>query len=94
MILLSDLLEAAILDEEGEQLGHVHDVRVRRLERATPDGYRLRILGLVTGRRGLAERIGLDTGRSAGATVDRDFIAWEQVVAVDGEQGTVTVKKA
>ena len=92
MILLSDLLEAAIVDEDGESLGHVHDVRVERLERRNPDGYRLRVLGLVTGRRGIRERIGLDTGRTAKATVGRDFIDWERVVEIDAEGGTVTVR--
>jgi hypothetical protein len=92
-MLISDLLEAQIVDEDGNSLGRVHDVRVRRLERRTPDGYRLRVVGLVTGRRGIRERLGLDTGRTATATVDRDLIAWEDVVAVDAGAGTVTVRR-
>ena len=91
-MLLSDLLEAVICDEEGKELGRVHDVRVRRLERRSPEGYRLRILGLVTGRRGIRERLGLDTGRTAKPTVDREFIAWERVVEVDAGAGRVTVR--
>jgi hypothetical protein len=89
---ISDLLEARIETEDGEALGHVHDVRVRRLERRTPDGYEMRVLGLVTGSRGVRERLGTDTARTPGPTVDRDFIEWERVVRVDGEGGRVVVR--
>jgi hypothetical protein len=92
VILLSDLLEARIVDEDGESLGHVHDVRVRRLERRNSDGRQLRVLGLVTGRRGIRERLGIDTGRTPGPTVEREFIEWERVVEVDAAAGTVTVR--
>ena len=89
---LSDLLEARIETEDGEALGHVHDVRVRRLERRSPDGHEMRVLGLVTGKRGLRERVGMDTARTPGPTVKRDFIEWERVVKVDGEGGSVIVR--
>jgi hypothetical protein len=89
---ISDLLEARIETEDGETLGHVHDVRVRRLERRSPEGYELRVLGLVTGTRGIRERLGIDTARTPGPTVDRDFIEWERVAEVDGEAGRVVVR--
>jgi sporulation protein YlmC with PRC-barrel domain len=90
---ISDLLEARLVTEDGEKLGHVHDVRVRRLERRTTEGYEMRLLGLVTGKRGIRERLGVDTGRTAGPTVERDFIPWEDVVEVDGDAGRVVVRQ-
>jgi hypothetical protein len=89
---ISDLLEARVETEEGESRGHVHDVRVRWLERRSPDGHGLRVLGLVIGGRGIRERLGIDTGRTEGPTVERDFIEWERVVRVDGEAGRVVVR--
>ncbi|MDX6582928.1 MAG: hypothetical protein QOI10_2112 [Solirubrobacterales bacterium] len=89
---LSDLLEATVVTEDGDELGRVHDVRVRQLQRSSPDGYRLRIIGLVTGRRGLRERLGIDTGRTERPIADRDLIDWERVVEVDGQRGRVTVR--
>jgi hypothetical protein len=91
-MLLSDLLEAEIVDEGGQRLGHVHDVRVRRLERRTPDGYRLRVIGLVTGGRGIRERLGIDATRTGQPIVRRDLIAWERVLEVDSEAGRVVVR--
>jgi sporulation protein YlmC with PRC-barrel domain len=90
---LSDLLEAEVVTEEGDSLGRVHDVRVRELERRTSDGYRLRVVGLVTGRRGIRERLGIDTGRSERPIADRDLIEWERVLEVDGAGGRVTVRR-
>jgi sporulation protein YlmC with PRC-barrel domain len=89
---LSDLLEAEVVTEGGDSLGRIHDVRVRRLERRTSEGYRLRVIGLVTGRRGIRERLGIDTGRSERAIAERDLIEWESVVAVDGEAGRIVVR--
>lgn len=91
---LSDLLEARIVTEDGEQLGHVHDVRVRQLERAVRGGYRLRLVGLVTGQRGIRERLGLDTARTAAPIADRDLIEWEHIVEIDGDAGCVVVRRA
>jgi sporulation protein YlmC with PRC-barrel domain len=90
---LSDLLEAEVVTEDGESLGRVHDVRVRQLERRTSDGYRLRVVGLVTGRRGIRERLGIDTGRSERPIADRDLIEWERVLEVDGAAGRVSVRR-
>jgi sporulation protein YlmC with PRC-barrel domain len=92
-MLLSDLLEAEVVDETEESLGHVHDVRVRALQRRTPDGHQLRVIGLVIGGRGIRERLGLDAGREGEPIADRELIEWERVVAVDGERGRVTVRR-
>ena len=91
-MLLSELLEARVVDEDGESLGRVHDVRVRRLQRSSPDGYQLRVTGLVTGKRGVRERLGLDTARSREPLAGRDVIEWERVVSVDGDAGVVVVR--
>ena len=90
---LTDLLEARLETEDGESLGRVHDVRVRWLERRSSEGHQLRVLGLVTGARGVRERLGIDTGRTPGPVVERDFIAWEDVVEVDGEAGRIVVRQ-
>jgi sporulation protein YlmC with PRC-barrel domain len=91
-MLLSDLLEAEVVREGGESLGRVHDVRVRALQRRTPDGHRLRVIGLVVGGRGIRERLGLDAGRGGEPIADHDVIEWERVVSVDGEAGRVAVR--
>ena len=91
-MLLSELLEARVETEDGEKLGHVHDVRVRQLERRSSEGYGLRVIGLVTGSRGIRERIGLDTSRQAAPVADRDVIEWERVVEVDDANGRVVVR--
>jgi len=91
-MLVSELLEARIETTEGEKLGHVHDVRVRRLERRSSEGNELRVVGLVTGSRGIRERIGFDTARRAAPIAGRDVIEWERVVEIDGESGRVVVR--
>ena len=90
---ISDLLEARVETEDGEELGRVHDVRVQILQRRTPDGHQMRVLGLVTGGRGVRERLGTDTAATPGPIVERDFVDWEDVVAVDGEAGRVVVRQ-
>jgi sporulation protein YlmC with PRC-barrel domain len=90
---LSDLLEAEVRTEEGEKLGRVHDVRVRHLERRTPDGYALRLVGLVIGGRGIRERLGIDVARTAAPIAARELVEWERVLDVDGERGVVTVRE-
>jgi sporulation protein YlmC with PRC-barrel domain len=91
-MLLSDLLEAEVVTEGGESLGRVHDVRVRVLQRRSPEGHTLRVVGLVVGGRGIRERLGLDTGRTEKPIAERDLVEWERVVDVDGERGRVIVR--
>lgn len=91
-MLVSELLEARIETTEGEDLGHVHDVRVRRLQRRSSEGHELRVIGLVSGSRGIKERVGFDTARHTAPIAGRDVIEWERVVEVDGEGGRVVVR--
>jgi sporulation protein YlmC with PRC-barrel domain len=91
-MLVSELLEARVETTEGDQLGRVHDVRVRRLKRRSSEGHELRVIGLVTGSRGVRERVGFDTARNAAPITGRDVIEWERVVEIDGENGRVVVR--
>ena len=93
-MLLSDLLEAEVVTREGETLGRVHDVRASVLQRRSPAGHQLRIVGLVIGGRGIRERLGLDVGGSQTPIANRDLVEWERVLEVDGERGRVVVSGA
>lgn len=92
-MLLSQLLEAEVVDEAGKALGRVHDVRVGRLERRTPDGHRLKVLGLVIGGRGIRERLGLDTHETERAIVDRELVEWERVREIDTDERRIVVSE-
>ena len=89
---LTDLLGADVLTEDGERLGSVHDVRVRRLERRTPESLRWRVVGLVVGGRGVRERLGLDVERTGEPIAARDVVEWERVLEVDGDAGHIVVR--
>ena len=89
---LTDLLEAEVRTEDGAALGRVHDLWVRRLKRRSPDGYELRVVGLVLGGRGIRERFGTRTARREAPIADAELIEWERVVEVDGDAGTVLVR--
>jgi len=60
------------------------------MQRRTPEGHRLKVVGLVIGGRGIRERFGLDTARTAEPIADRELIAWDRVIAI--EAGTVRVR--
>jgi sporulation protein YlmC with PRC-barrel domain len=74
---LSDLLGLAVRTESGESLGHVHDVRGELSSRS------LRVTGLVVGRIGLLERIGIGAPESSARVRGRDVVAWSAVVRAD-----------
>jgi sporulation protein YlmC with PRC-barrel domain len=92
MMLLSDLLEAEVKTEDGESLGRVHDIRVERMQRRSPEGYRLKVVGLVIGGRGVRERLGLDASRTPEPIVDRELIEWDRIIEVDGAEGCVVIR--
>ena len=79
MMLLSDFLEAEVKTKHGESLGRVHDVRVEKLRRRSPEGHRLKVIGLVIGGRGI---------------FDRELIEWDRVIEVDAARGFVLVRNA
>jgi sporulation protein YlmC with PRC-barrel domain len=93
-MLISDVLGAKVADDDGRELGRVYDVRVEKLLHRTPDGHRLKVVGLVVGQRGIRERLGLDTGRTSKPKVERDLIPWDHVLEVDAPGGRVRVRRA
>ncbi len=80
---LSELLNREVVDQSGRRLGHVHDVRGELV------GGRLRVIGLVAGKRGILERYGVGTHGSGGPAQARvhghPIIPWERVVRVGSE---------
>ena len=58
---LSDLLGASVVDQDGTNLGHVHDVEmIADGPTLGPFGPTLRVDRLVVGRGSIGERLGLD----------------------------------
>lgn len=74
---VSDLLGLAVRTESGESLGHVHDVRGQLGARS------LRVTGLVVGRLGLLERIGIGAPKSAQRLRGHDVVPWSTVIRAD-----------
>lgn len=74
---LSDLLGREVRSESGQKLGRVHDVRAELRPRT------LVVTGLVVGRLGVLERLGLGAPRSGMRIRGHDVIAWKDVVRAD-----------
>ena len=74
---LSDLLSLEVRTESGEKLGRVHDVRGELTTRS------LKITGLVVGKIGLLERLGLGAPESTDRVRPRDAVPWSAVVRAD-----------
>lgn len=74
---LSDLLGLTVRTESGTRVGRVHDVRGRLGERS------LAITGLVVGRLGVLERLGLGAPRAGGRLRSHDIVEWDAIVRVD-----------
>jgi sporulation protein YlmC with PRC-barrel domain len=74
---LSALLGVEVRTESGEELGRLHDVR------ADLTSSSLRVTGLVVGRAGLLERLGLGAPRTGARLRQRDAIPWAAVVRAD-----------
>ena len=81
---LSELLGAQVRTEAGHSLGHVHDVRARF------GGGALVVTGLVVGRLGLFERLGIGAWDRQERLRSRDVVAWQQVESA--EPGLVVVR--
>jgi sporulation protein YlmC with PRC-barrel domain len=82
---LSDLLGAKVVTEEGESLGHVHDLRGELTTRS------LRVTGLVVGKVGVLERLGVGAPGSALRIRSKDLVAWKDVARADRRR--VVVRK-
>jgi sporulation protein YlmC with PRC-barrel domain len=87
MMRLTDVLGATAETESGERLGHVFDVRVEE----AGDRNTWRVVGLVVGAKGLAERFGLRRSAGEDRLLDGELVPWERVVQV--EDGRVVVRR-
>ena len=74
---VSDLLGSRVRTEDGESLGRIHDVRAELGPRS------LKITGLVVGRWGVLERLGLGAPGSGVRIRSRDVVPWKDVVRAD-----------
>jgi sporulation protein YlmC with PRC-barrel domain len=74
---LSELLGLGVRTESGDHVGHVFDVRAELTPRT------LKVTGLVVGRVGLLERLGLGAYRRHERLRKDDVIPWRDVVRAD-----------
>jgi len=74
---LSELIGLDVRTESGAHIGHVHDVRGELTQRT------LKVTGLVVGRLGLLERLGLGTFRHHERLRRDDMIPWRDVLRAD-----------
>lgn len=78
---LSRLLGREVVTESGESLGRAFDVRGKRT------AARLEVTGLVVGRRGFLERLGIGSSRGEAKrhhkVWDRDMVPWARVVRLE-----------
>jgi sporulation protein YlmC with PRC-barrel domain len=74
---LSDFLGLRVRTEGGQSLGHVHDVRGELTPRT------LRVTGLVVGRLGVLERLGIGAPGSTARIRAHDVVPWGDVIRAD-----------
>ena len=73
----SDLHGVRVRTESGRELGRVHDLRAELTPRT------LTVTGLVVGKAGLLERLGIGAPTSAVRIRTHDVIPWRDVVRAD-----------
>lgn len=71
------MLGLQVTTESGRRLGSVHDLRGELTSRS------LKITGLVVGRLGVLERLGVGAPHSALRLGAHDVVEWKDVVRVD-----------
>jgi sporulation protein YlmC with PRC-barrel domain len=76
-VTLCELLGLSVRTESGARLGRVWDVRAELSSRS------LRITGLIVGRLGLLERLGLGAPGESLPLRSKDVVAWDDVVRLD-----------
>jgi sporulation protein YlmC with PRC-barrel domain len=74
---VSALLGLKVATESGDQLGHVHDLRAELTSRT------LKVTGLVVGRLGLLERLGIGAPGSGSGLRSHDVVPWSAVIRAD-----------
>ena len=77
---LSSLCGRKIVTESGETLGRCHDVR------AELGASRLRVTGLVLGRKGQHFGIGAQASASSARVRDTDVIPWKDIVRFEADR--------
>jgi len=77
MTRLSDLLGVHVHTESGHHLGRVHDLRAELTSRS------VKVNGLVVGRLGLLERLGIGAPESGARIRTTDVVPWSAVVRAD-----------
>jgi sporulation protein YlmC with PRC-barrel domain len=84
VIRLSDMLNLPVLDESGKRLGHVFDVRVRRRSGSSrrKANQRWTVEGLLIGRRGLHDRLGIQGSRRRNPLHEREMVLWSAVLEI------------
>ena len=76
-MLLSELIGVSVRTESGERLGRLHDLRAELRPRSLP------VVGLVVGRLGVLERLGIGAPGDATRIRTRDVVLWSAVVRAD-----------
>ncbi|MEP6909461.1 MAG: hypothetical protein ABI896_03400 [Actinomycetota bacterium] len=84
MIRFTDLLGTHVRTESGEGLGCVHDLRGELTSRS------LKVNGLVVGKLGMLERLGIGAPRSGARIRTHDVLPWSAVVRAD--RGGIVVR--
>jgi sporulation protein YlmC with PRC-barrel domain len=74
---LSEILGLQVKTESGDSMGRVYDVRAELTERS------LKVTGLVVGKRGLLERLGIDAPVASRRVRWPDALPWADVVRLD-----------
>jgi sporulation protein YlmC with PRC-barrel domain len=77
MMRLTDFLSVHVITESGDNLGRVHDLRAERSPRT------LKVTGLIIGKLGLLERLGVGAPESGARIRTQDVIPWSAVVRAD-----------
>ena len=74
---VAELLGLTVKTESGESLGRVFDVRGELTSRS------LRVTGLVVGRLGFLERLGIGAPEASERVRGHDVVSWSAVVRAD-----------
>lgn len=95
---LADLLSLDVVDEHGQHLGRVHDVRLR-LDDGLGGGHRLTVDGVITGAGALTARLGYAYGDVRGPwplswllqrlATSAHYIDWDRIESFDDTVLTV-----
>ena len=83
MMRLTDFLNVQVITESGDKLGRVHDLRAERSPRT------LNVTGLVVGKLGLLERLGVGAPESSARIRTQDVIPWSAVVRAERREVVV-----